>query len=227
MAEAPSNAPATPNPTPTEPTNEPAKSALDSILDPVAAADPPAEPAPAKDGEPPKEPKEPAKAGAPEKYADFTLPEGLVLEEATLKEATDMFRAQGLDQATAQKFVDMHANALKAAAEGPYKLFKDTQDAWVDELNSDPVLGPRVKSGEVGASINKMMNSLPVEQNKALREAMNFTGAGNHPAVVRAFFELSKRFAEPSSSPSGNPAGGGKAKPTGAQAMYPDHPSKG
>src|SRR5262245_25326802 len=80
------------------PKNEP--TALEAILDGAPAADPPAEPKPAEGAEPKPEAKPPVppKEGAPEKYSDFTLPEGIVIEEAALTEATAMFREAGLNQ---------------------------------------------------------------------------------------------------------------------------------
>lgn len=167
-----------------------------------------------------KDPAAPAKPEPPAKYSDFTVPEGVKLEGETLDKATGLFRDLGLDQAGAQKLVDFHAAALREASEGPAKLWQDTQETWIDELRSDPTLGKGIENGTVGASIAKMISALPAPQATAFREAMNFTGAGNNPAIVRGFYELSKRFAEPGHV-QGNAPAQIKSKPSAAQALYP------
>lgn len=196
-----------------------AKGAPASLLD-EALSKAPAEAEGAKDPAAPKD------SGPPAKYTDFAVPEGFKLEGETLDKATGLFKELGLDQVGAQKLVDFHANALREAAEGPAKLWQDTQETWIDELRSDPVIGKGIENGTVGASIAKMISALPAPAATAFREAMTFTGAGNNPAIVRGFYELSKRFAEPGHV-AGNAPATVKAKPTAAQALFPSNPSIG
>jgi len=210
----------TPNPTAASATpTETSPSAHASILD-EALSKAPAEATGAKD------PATPAKPEPPAKYTDFAVPEGVKLEGEVLDKATGLFRDLGLDQAGAQKLVDFHAAQLKEASEGPAKLWQDTQETWIDELRSDPTLGKGIENGTVGASIAKMISALPAPQATAFREAMNFTGAGNNPAIVRGFYEFSKRFAEPGPVQGGGPAVI-KGKPSAAQALYPTNPTQG
>ena len=213
-----------PTPTPNPPAasatpTETSPSAHASILD-EALSKAPAEATGAKD------PATPAKPEPPAKYTDFAVPEGVKLEGEVLDKATGLFRDLGLDQAGAQKLVDFHAAQLKEASEGPAKLWQDTQETWIDELRSDPTLGKGIENGTVGASIAKMISALPAPQATAFREAMNFTGAGNNPAIVRGFYEFSKRFAEPGPVQGGGPAVI-KGKPSAAQALYPTNPTQG
>lgn len=216
MAEPTPTPEVTPTPSPTPAATPEAGGAPGSILDEaLGKAKPEAEGTP----EPAKEP-EPAKAGAPEKYADFKLPEGVKLEGEKLTAATAIFKDLGLDQAGAQKLVDYHVSQMQEAQDGPAKLWQETQEVWMDELRSDPVLGKGMENGTVGASISKMLNTLPVAMSAAAREAFNYTGAGNHPAIVRAFYELSKKFSEPGHV-SGNAPAQSKARPSAANALYP------
>lgn len=161
-----------------------------------------------------------AKPTAPEAYTDFKLPDGFTLEAPTLEKAKALFKDLGLPQEGAQKLVDFHADQLKAAGEAPFKLWQDTQEAWLDEIRSDPKIGKLVDNGTVGASVSKMISTLPTEQATAFREALNFTGSGNNPAIVRGLFELSKKFAEPGHV-QGNAPADQKTRPSIAQAMYP------
>jgi len=212
-----------PTPTSVSPTTEVAKDGPASFLDealtkakPDADGTKPAEGAAKTDDKP--------AAGPPEKYADFKLPDGVKLEGEILGKATGLFKELGLGQDQAQKLVDFHAAALKEVGETSMKLWKDTQDVWMDELRSDPILGKGVNDGTVGASIAKMISAMPAPQAVAFREAMNFTGAGNNPAIVRGFYELSKKFSEPGHVHGNGPAIA-KATPSAAQALYPNLPS--
>jgi hypothetical protein len=162
---------------------------------------------------------------APESYTPFTLPEGVTLDETVLGEATTLFKEMDLPQEQAQKLVDFHSKQLKAAADTPYQLWRDTQETWMEELRSDPNLGKLIDNGTVGGQVAKMINSLPAEQASAFREALNFTGVGNNPAIVRGLYELSKRFTEPGHVQGNNPTAqakpGGGQRPSAAEALYP------
>ena len=52
--------------------------------------------------------------GATENYADFSLPEGMTMDETTLDTAVELFKADGLDQEQAQKYVDLYAKHVQA-----------------------------------------------------------------------------------------------------------------
>ncbi|HET9131900.1 MAG TPA: hypothetical protein VFO86_13180, partial [Terriglobia bacterium] len=54
--------------------------------------------------------------GAPEKYADFTLPEGFKFDDKTLEAATAVFKDLNLSQEGAQKLVDLYAANNVAAS---------------------------------------------------------------------------------------------------------------
>lgn len=139
-----------------------------------------------------------------------------------MTEAKGLFKEAGISQEAAQRFVDMHTKALKAVTDGPAQLWKDTQETWVEELRSDPVIGKGIDNGTVGASISKMLSLLPDTASVAMREAFNFTGAGNHPAIVRGLFQLSKLLTEPGHVQGKGPADTTKTRPSGAHAMYPN-----
>jgi hypothetical protein len=126
-----------------------------------------------------------------------------------------------LSKDQAQKFMDMHTAAVKAMAEGPANLWKETQETWVEELRSDPTIGKGIDNGQVGGAISKMLSLLPDTMSQPMREAFNFTGAGNHPAIVRGLYQLSKLLTEPGHV-QGRPAPQGKERPSGAHAIYPN-----
>lgn len=174
-----------------------------------------------KDGEKKDEPK-----GAPEKYEAFKLPEGLQLTEASLTEAQALFKESGLSQTQAQKYVDFHVAKLKEMAEAPAKLWQDTQKEWIDKAKADSEIGGKLP--QVKADVSKALDAaLGVELGKEFREAMDYTGAGNNPAFIKAIWKLSQRWLEGTAVNAGGPSKFGQARPgegpkTAAQAIYPN-----
>ncbi len=163
----------------------------------------PANPEPAllsEDRGPPGPPQElESGAGAPQSdeqatpgYGNFTLPEGVTADPESLKPATELFAETGLSQEQAQKFIDLAMARETAAAHRGVQAFVDLQNQWVSEIKADPDIGgDRLKASL--ASAGRAIDRLNVP---GLREALNFTGAGNHPAVVKAFVRLGQMISE-------------------------------
>jgi hypothetical protein len=149
-----------------------------------------AEPAAESEQQPPQ----PTGEDAPTRptYSEFKLPEGVTADAEQLKPATELFAETGLSQDQAQKFIDLAMARETAAAHKSVQAFVDLQNQWVSEIKADPDIGgDRLKSSL--ASANRAIDRLNVP---GLREALNFTGAGNHPAVVKAFVRLGQMIAE-------------------------------
>src|SRR6266436_8439629 len=88
---------------------------------------PPAEP----EEEPKPEDKKPDAAGAPEKYADFKVPDGFKFDEKALTEATTAFKELCLTQEAAQKLINTYAKNTQQAIEAPYKQWADLQKEFL------------------------------------------------------------------------------------------------
>jgi hypothetical protein len=131
-------------------------------------------------------------AAPAQSYGEFKLPEGVAVDAESLKPATELFAETGLSQEQAQKFIDLAMARETAAAHRGVQAFVDLQNQWVSEIKADPDIGgDRLKASL--ASANRAIDRLDVP---GLREALNFTGAGNHPAVVKAFVRLGQMIAE-------------------------------
>lgn len=167
-----------------------------------------------------------AKPGVPEKY-EFKLPEGMEIEEGAAKQIDGMFREMGLTQEHGQKLVDFYVEKLNEAVEAPSKFYADMRKGWVNELKADKEIGGKLPDVKVG--IGRMLNSLGDKALvKSFNEAMDLTGAGDHPAFVKLFHKIAERLTEGGHVRSGNPNPGANptGKPTGpgAAAMYPNLP---
>ena len=193
------------------------------------AGDPPAEPQSLlnQDAPPPVEAKSPEPkpgdkppAGVPEKY-ELKLPDGFAISD----DATALFKDLKLDNASAQKLADFHIAKQEAAGKAPYDLWQQTQEDWVKEIKADPEIGGKLD--EVRRTTAKAIDQhLPPELAKSFRAALNFTGAGNNPTFVKAFYQFSKLLTEGTHVPAGgpvvNPKPGSDSRPNPAAAIYPN-----
>jgi hypothetical protein len=190
--------------------------------------------------EEPAEPAPPAKPeGAPEAYADFTLPEGVKLNEEAFTKATELFKTTGLSQTQAQAFVDYHvaelARVREAADTEGEATFRETVNEWGTKLKADPDIGaklPAVKA-DLGRMYDSLINAVPEKATEAralvdeFKTTLDLTGIGNHPAFVKVFHRLAQMVIEPGhvsgKGPATRNADGSLAtgNPGLAASMYP------
>lgn len=176
------------------------------------------------DGKPIVEKKEePKLEGAPEKYADFKVPDGFKFDDKALTEATATFKELGLTQDAAQKLIDTYAKVGREATEAPYKAWANTQKEWLTDINDR--FGSKAEL--VRTDISKAIDSaLPPSLARAFRGALDITGAGSNPDVVEALSIMFKPFVEGGSlkpggiSPQANKPPGAPERPSIAEAMY-------
>ena len=164
-------------------------------------------------------------ARAPESYA-FKAPEnGGELDKSVLDRATPIFRELDLDNAQAQKLVDLYTAFQKDNMDS----VKSMREKWVGQINADPEMAGKLET--IKADLGRLYTQLPPDLVKDFKSAMDLTGAGDHPAFVKAFWKLSKMVNEGShvsgTSPSkeGQSRPGTPSRPTLAQAMYPNNPT--
>ena len=218
----PSNTPGD-NPPADPPVDPPADPPADPPSNDDPPADPPADP-PKKDeppADPPKKdepPADPPAAGAPEKYDDFTVAEGFTWGDGELEQAEAFAKEAGLTQEQAQKYVDSLVNNSKVAGEAYAAVFKkaiaDRQEAWKGAVKDDPDLGgnnlektlanaakaiqsfgKEVEVKDEKGEVVKGKDGKPQMKND-LREALEITGAGDHPVIVRVFEHLGRLMGE-------------------------------
>jgi len=183
------------NPMPNSPMpNNPTPISDAAAVQPVTSAA--ATPAPATSSAPPP-PDSLLGAAAAEpapavQYQDFTLPKGVEVDSDTLSAAKSLFAEQRLPQEQAQKLVDLYVARANAAAERNVTAWHDTQEKWAGEVKADPDIGgPRLTASVAAASRAIEWARVP-----GLKEALDMTGAGNNPAIVKAFVRFGQALAE-------------------------------
>jgi len=133
-----------------------------------------------------------AEPPAPLAYAAFKLPDGIAADDPGLAEAVNLFKQARLPQDQAQKFIDLALQREATAAQKSVQAFLDLQERWVSEIKADREIGGS-RLPTALASAARAIDRLRVA---GLREALDLTGAGNHPAVVKAFVTIGRMLAE-------------------------------
>lgn len=159
----------------------------------------------------------PAAALVPEKY-DLKLPEDTLFDPAALEGIGAFARDLGLTQEEAQKLVERD-NALL----GEFTKHIDTvrQTAWADQVKqwadtvqADPELGG-ANFQQTKFYADKFMRTFATP---AFREAVEKTGFGNHPELVRVIAKAGRMLGEDQPPTSG---GGDGTHKDPAKILFP------
>lgn len=185
--------------------------AEDTTLVTTAAAGDPKDPA--KPGEGKKTDDTPQ--GAPEKYADFKLPDGFKADPETLKKFQETAKTLGLPQDKAQKLVDFQAAMVGEQEQQQAAAYAKIRSEWKTETLK--ALG--ANATEEMALVAKTRDTFGSPE---LNKLLNESGFGDHPAVVKFFAKMGKAISEDTIA-EGNAAGGEKSH---AERLFPNHKPK-
>ncbi|MFT9221917.1 hypothetical protein [Gluconobacter oxydans] len=153
--------------------------------------------------EQPGEGEQPKPEGAPEKY-EFTPPEGFEVDQETLTGYEDLARDAGLSQEQFAKVTEYGLKYFQDQLGKQAETHFARERGWLDatlgdrDLSDGKALNPAVKEnvGHVFAQFG----------GDELRKALDETGAGNHPAVIRAFNQIGKALGVAQPPDTGKPA---------------------
>jgi hypothetical protein len=182
----------------------------------VPPADPNAPPAEAKpEGDKPKEGDKPAEKAAvkPEDYK-VTLPEGVNDKDPLYTGFLSVAAEEGVSPEVVQKVIDKVGPQLREMQQAPQKLWQDTQETWQRQIKSDPDIGgPKLE-----ANLGLVAKFLDTYGGPEARQALDFTGAGNNPAIAKMLINAGRALAE------GSPVRGqpGGSKKSAAELFYPN-----
>ncbi len=194
-------APAAPDQSPASepPASSPAPNGGDTP--PTTEAGDPAKPA---EGDKPKDGKA---EGVPEAY-EFKAPEGQELDTAAVEAFTPIAKELGLTNDQAQKLVDLYAAQMANAAKGQQDAFTAIRDGWVASVRNDPEIG----GGKLEGNLAIAAKAIDQFGGPELRQALNETGVGDNPAVIKFMIKVGKAISEDNfPRGSGGDPGGGKS----------------
>lgn len=133
--------------------------------------------------------------------AAIKLPEGVTLDEEVGKAFGDIFNNAELSpQERGQQLLDLHVKALgdlqTQASEVMQTQARETWTKMNDEWRGQIKDLPEFKANP-DAEAGKVLQALKaVGADEKFFQAMDLTGAGNHPAVMQVLHRLSKPFIE-------------------------------
>jgi hypothetical protein len=135
--------------------------------------------------------------GAPESYEAFTLPDGYQVDEAQLEKVQAVFKEAGLTQAAAQKLIDLNIEQANAAAAAEKQEFANVRRAWVDSMRADPEIGGKDWDGNV-RKVQELVGRVAGDGADEMRQFLNETGYGDHPALFRFMLKIANGMSEDS-----------------------------
>ena len=128
----------------------------------------------------------------------ITLPEGVERDEEAITGFLEIMNNQELSRADlAQKLVDYQVSAqqkgMEASVEAATSLWDQTQDEWRTAAEALPEIGGEALPATL-AQIKKGLIAAGADESTF--DAMNLTGAGNHPAIIKVLHKLTASVTE-------------------------------
>ena len=175
------------------------------------------------EGEAPAEPPKPE----PLVYEPPSVPDGVTLDTERLGQFDALVGTYQVPPEARQELVNLHTETMRAYAEHlsseQHRVFRETRDGWVQAFENDPELGGNRRDTTLANAL-WARNALGGDeaQLQELREMLEFTGAGDHPAMIRllnnAALLLRERGAPPPPLPPKSNGGGGRPE----ERRYPE-----
>ena len=130
------------------------------------------------------------------KYNDFTLAEGLAVDDEILKETQEVFKKLGLSQEQAQGLVDLQNKLVKKQDTSMMKSIETETtkliDKWENEVRNDAELG--------GADLAEKMAIARFAAKKLGSEdalqVLSEAKLGSNPAILRLLYRAGKALGE-------------------------------
>src|SRR5439155_22514769 len=114
------------------------------------------------------------------------------LDEGMSKQFTDIATEAKLSPAAAQKLIDLDIARQKSFSEAMAKTYRDTNEKWVEEVKADAEIG----GDKLQPTLTTISKALDTFGTPKVREALNLTGAGNNPEIVKTLFKMAKALTE-------------------------------
>jgi hypothetical protein len=137
-----------------------------------------------------------------------------VVAAPVAEEFVGIVNEHGLPRDVVAKLNGLQEKTMKAASDASSAHWNEMQTAWKNEVSADAEIGGTKTSAVLG-SISKIMDEFGTPE---LRQALDVTGAGNNPHVIRFLAKVSKELGE-GRPISGNPT---SAPKTHAELLFPN-----
>jgi hypothetical protein len=115
---------------------------------------------------------------------EFTLPEGFTANEELAGELKALAKENGLSKEATQKLADLGVKMQQQQAEA----WQTQVDQWAEQVKADKELGGE----KFEENISLAKQALDKFGGQELKDLLQSTGFGNHPAIVKAFYNIGK-----------------------------------
>lgn len=147
-------------------------------------------------------------------YSDFSLPEGVELDEAMMGQAVELFKETGLPKEQAQKFIDLYASKVQEIAQNQIDTHSQLMEEWQTNAKNDKEFGGDKFEQSIGVAKQALKHFGTPE----LNELLETHGVGNHPEMIRLLVKVGKLTME--DSPQGSQGNGDSAPKDHATLLY-------
>ena len=148
----------------------------------------------------------------------LTLPDGFELTPELKTELAGVFDNTGVSQTAAQKLVDFHTRTINGAVKAVNDAYESRSDEWAKAVRDDATIG----GANLDVTVRTVSKALDVFGAPGVKEALDLTRAGNHPAIVKTFYNMAKALSE-GGHIQGKPPGTAVPE-SAAKAIYPNLP---
>lgn len=134
----------------------------------------------------------------PEAY-ELTAPEGMTIDTDLLAEATPIFKEAGLSNDQAQAILPAAKSLMEktqqSTIQGVIDAGNQQRKAWLDAAKADEQIGGNKWDASLGSAA-KALDALGHPEGSEFRTALNETGFGNHPEMIRIFARIGEMVGE-------------------------------
>lgn len=160
----------------------------------------------------------------PEKI-EFKLPDGMIADEKFTTDFKALMADEKLSRVElAQKLVDLQgtylADAAKAFTKQSTDLWHNVQADWQKQVKDDAEIGGAKYDATLSA-VKKAVTDFGGKEAKAAFEALDVTGAGNNPAIIRVLYRMAAQLVEGGHVSGNAPGTAGDEAARTLTSMYP------
>lgn len=142
----------------------------------------------------------------PEKY-ELKLPKDSKLDASSIEKTAAFAKANGLSNEQAQSLIDREHEAVQGFAKVQMEEFEKTKGSWRAELSADKEIGGEALNQNVEMA-KRVVTRFGTD---GFKKALNESGYGDHPELVRVFARIGKAMSEDQLIIPGTQTGGKKA----------------
>lgn len=150
----------------------------------------------------------------PDEY-EFSFPDEVEVDQEAVQTFKEWAKDHKLSQKDAQDLVDLNTDLMSKQYEKNQQSYSEMVSGWADEARSDKEFGGDKFDDNVAVA-KKAMEAFGTEE---LSEALDLTGAGNHPEIIRFFYKVGKAIVE-DGMVAGTPSKEKESDP--AKILFPD-----